>query len=38
LTAHNLAKIRDLEQVCPDCNAKNTIFTDPVEGKRVCKG
>lgn len=37
LTMENLKRIRDMESICPDWKAKDSIVTDPVEGKRVCR-
>lgn len=37
LTREYLYKIKNLEEICPDCKSKNTIFSDEISGTRVCK-
>lgn len=37
LTNDYLQKVKKLEEVCPDCKAENSIFTDVAGGNRLCK-
>lgn len=37
LTAEYLMKMKNMEAVCSECKAKNSIFTDETNGTKVCK-
>ena len=37
LTREYLIKIKNMEEIWPDCKSKNTVFSDEVSGTRVCK-
>jgi len=37
LTPEYLKYIREMEELCPDCKSRNTIFSNETNGTRVCK-